>query len=100
MASAAGAGACAVHCKLGGRRDVVVVHAHRGKCVGRVAGTAVIVARDVSGVLAHGFYAVVTTEAGTSYLQVIHADDWQKVVLGVARLAVVLRQDVCNRPGG
>jgi hypothetical protein len=75
-----------------------VVQTHRGKCIGRVAGIAVVVARDVSGVLTHGFHSVVTTEAGTSHLQVIHANDGQKVVLGVAGLATVLRQDVSHRP--
>ena len=97
MASAARARA--VHCELGGRRDAVVVQASRGKCVGRMARIAVVVARDVSGSFALGFHAVVATEAGASDLQVIHTNDWQEVVLSVAGLAVVLRQDVSHGSG-
>src|SRR3569833_2745129 len=64
-----------------------------------MAGVAVVVACDVSGVFAHGLHAVVTTEAGTSYLQVVHANNRQEVVLGMTGLAVVLGQDVSHRPG-
>ena len=65
-----------------------------------MTGVAVVIACDVSRVLTHGFHAVVTTEAGASYLQVVHADDWQEVVLGVAGLTVFPREDVSHRPGG
>jgi mRNA-degrading endonuclease toxin of MazEF toxin-antitoxin module len=98
MASSAGAPR-AIRSEFGGHRYAVVVQADWGKGVGRMTGTAVVVARDVSRVLAHGFDAVVATEAGASYLQVIHANDRQEVVLGVAGFAVVLREDVCHRPG-
>lgn len=73
-----------------------MIQTHGGKCIGRVAGIAVVIARDVSRILTGGFHTVVTTEARTSYLQVIHANDGQKVVLGVTGLAIVLREDVSH----
>ena len=79
--------------------DVVVLDADRRKRVRRMAGIAVVVARDVARVLAHCLDAVVAAEAGASHLQVIHVNDGQEVVLGVARLAAVLREDVCHRAG-
>ena len=90
---------CAVDSGPDHHVDARVLQANRCKGVRRMARIAVVVARDVARVLAHCLHAIVTTEAGTAYLQVIHAHNRQEVVLGVARLAVVLRQDVSHRTG-
>ena len=85
---------------VGGPDDEIgMVHPDRVEGVRRVATATVVVTGDVARILADGNQVVVTTEAGASYLQVIHANDWQEVVLGVAGLAVVLRQDVSHRSG-
>ena len=96
MAGAAGTTGT-IDSRLRHQVDARVFHANRVKGVRRVACIAVVVTLDVAGILAHGLHAVVTTETGTSYLQVIHMNDRQEVILGVASLAVVLRQDVGHR---
>jgi len=76
-----------------------VLDPNRCECVRRMTSITVVVTRNVPGILAHGFHTVVTTEAGPAHLQVIHADNRQEVVLSMAGLAIVLSQDVRDRPG-
>src|SRR3954468_7165503 len=79
--------------------DAGVLDPNGCECVGRMTSIAVVVTGDVPGILPHGLHTVVTTEAGPTHLQVIHADNRQEVVLGMAGLAIVLSQDVRDRAG-
>lgn len=99
VAGTTGTAAHGAASEFGAHGDAVVIQADRNKSVGRMTGTAVVVARDVSRVLAHGFHAVVTTEAGATYQQVVHTNDRQEVVLGMAGFAVVLRENMSHGPG-